>query len=142
MTQRIRQTSASLENGTVKRFIQLSGIALVLLFGGTGVVSAQTPTEVQQKEMEATKANIRLVHEQELYNHLVQNQAEQKMLQAALQQKQAQQLQLQGVPDQASVKDKLMQNQNEQKMVQAALMQKQKEQLQMSSDLEKVKAAK
>lgn len=142
MTKRNYQTSTSLKNGTLTRFIQLGGVALALSFGGPGVVSAQTPTGVQHKQMEATKANIRLVHEQELYNHLVQNQAEQKMLQNALQQKQAQQLQLQGVPDQASVKDKLIQNQKEQKMVQAALMQKQKEQLQMSSDLEKVKAAK
>lgn len=125
----------------MKRMIQLGAVALALSIGGAGVVSAQTPQQAEQKEMEGAKTNIKAAHEQELHNHLVQNQAEQKQLQAALQQKQADQRQLQAVPDQASVKDKLLQNQEEQKKIQAALEQKQKEQLQMTSDLEKVKAA-
>ena len=45
-------------------------------------------------QMEGAKANIKTVHEQELRNHLLQNQAEQKQLQAALQQKQKEQLQM------------------------------------------------
>ena len=126
----------------MKRMIQLSAVALALSIGGAGVAAAQTPEQVQQKQMEGAKTNIKAVHEQELHNHLMQNQSEQKQLQAALQQKQADQRQLQAVPDQASVKDKLLQNQEEQKKLQATLEQKQKEQMQMTSDLEKVKAAK
>jgi UDP-N-acetyl-D-mannosaminuronate dehydrogenase len=127
---------------TMKRMTGLGAVALTLSIALASVASAQTPQQVQQKEMEGTKSNIAAVHEQELHNRLMQNQAEQKQLQAALQQKQADQRQLQAVPDQASVKDKLLQNQEEQKQVQAALEQKQKEQLQLTSDLEKVKAAK
>ena len=134
-------TSTILEGGTMKRMIQLGAVVLALSIGGAGIASAQTPEQVQQKQMEGTKTNIKAVHEQELHNHLMQNQAEQKQLQAVIQQKQADQRQLQAVPDQASVKDKLLQNQDEQKQVQAALAQKQKEQMQMMSDLEKVKAA-
>ena len=122
------------------RIFQMGAMALALSISGVGIAGAQTPDQVQQKEMEAAKTSIKVQHEQALHNHLMQNQAEQKQLQAALMQKQADQRQLQAVPDQASVKDKLLQNQSEQKQIQAAVMQKQKEQLQMMSDLEKVKA--
>ena len=125
----------------MKRWMRLGAAALALSIGPVGLAYAESPADAQ-KAQEAAKGNIQAVHEQELHNHLMQNQAEQKQLQAALQQKQADQRQLQAVKDQASVKDKLLQNQDEQKKLQAALEQKQKEQLQMTSDLEKVKAAK
>ena len=74
----------------MKGMIQLSAIALALSLSGTAI--AQTPEQAQQ--METAKQNIKTEHEQGLRNHLLQNQAEQKQLQAALQQKQHEQLQM------------------------------------------------
>lgn len=65
-------------------------IAMALSLSGTAI--AQTPEQAQQ--MEAAKQNIKTEHEQGLRNHLLQNQAEQKQLQAALQQQQHEQLQM------------------------------------------------
>lgn len=70
--------------------IPLSALALALSLSGTAI--AQTPEQAQQ--METAKQNIKTEHEQGLRNHLLQNQAEQKQLQAALQQKQHEQLQM------------------------------------------------
>ena len=64
--------------------------SLALLLSGTTI--AQTPEQAQQ--METAKQNIKTEHEQGLRNHLLQNQAEQKQLQAALQQKQKERLQM------------------------------------------------
>ena len=74
----------------MKGMIQLSAVALALSLSGTAI--AQTPEQAQQ--METAKQNIKTEHEQGLRNHLLQNQAEQKQLQAALQQKQHEQLQM------------------------------------------------
>ena len=78
----------------MERIIRLGALALVLTFVGPQMASAQTPERAQKMQMEGAKANIKTVHEQELRNHLLQNQAEQKQLQAALQQKQKEQLQM------------------------------------------------
>lgn len=74
----------------MKGMMQLSAIAFAVSLSGATL--AETPTPAQQ--METAKTNIKTVHEQELRNHLLQNQAEQKQLQAALQQKQHEQLQM------------------------------------------------
>jgi hypothetical protein len=74
----------------MKGMNQVGAIALALSI--SGVAMAQSPGDAQK--MEAAKKHTKMVTEQELHNHLMQNQAEQKQLQAALQQKQAEQLQM------------------------------------------------